>query len=390
LQVAGDKWQLATRNFTLPNTRPDTKLALAVNQITTDPILKTNQRQFWQGWLRIVMVVLVALGIGFVITWFVSDEPVAAYRALLTGPLPILSWGDNGLSVRGMNRFGNWLEESISLILLGLAVSIVFRARQFSLGADGQLFLGALAAGIVSLYLNPALVIHLFLIFVAAALAGFLWGLIPGLLKAYLQVDEIVSTLMLNFIAIQLYQYMLINWLRDPKEGFIATANFPASAVLPLVIPGTRVTIAIFVMIIAVGAVWLLFNRTPFGYELRMIGANLKFAEYGGINTRRVIALSMAVSGILAGITGVHLVNGLLKRLTLNLSPGIGFEGIVVALLARNNPLGVLVAGLFYGYLRTGAQIMERSSDVTREVVLIIQAIIILLITAERLWQRRR
>ena len=330
-------------------------------------------------------MVLVALAIGFLITVMVSDEPVAAYTALLTGPLPKLAWND-GLTVRGLNRFGNWLEESITLILLGLAVSIVFRARQFSLGADGQLFLGALAAAAVALYVPAPLVLHIGLILLAAALAGFLWGLIPGLLKAYLQVDEIVSTLMFNYIAIQIYQYVLINWMRDPKEGFIATAYFPDTAVLPLLIPGTRVTIALIIMLVAVAAVWFLLNRTPFGYEIRMIGANLRFAEYGGINTRRVIALSMAVSGILAGVAGVHLANGLLKRLTLNLSPGIGFEGIVVALLARNDPLGVLVAGLFYGYLRTGAQIMERSSDVTREVVLIIQAIIILLITAERLW----
>ncbi|HMQ56500.1 MAG TPA: ABC transporter permease, partial [Anaerolineae bacterium] len=117
----------------------------------------------------------------------------------------------------------------------------------------------------------------------------------------------------------------------------------------------------------------------------------------GGINSKRVISLAMAVSGIFAGLAGAHLSMGLLRQLTLNLSPGIGFEGIVVALLARNNPKAVPVAGLFYAYLRTGAQIMERSSDVTREVVLIIQAIIILFVTAERIlplvqqwWQRRR
>ena len=139
-------------------------------------------------------------------------------------------------------------------------------------------------------------------------------------------------------------------------------------------------------MLAAVVCTWFLMERTPFGYELKMLGANSKFAEYGGINTKRVIALSMAISGILAGIAGAHLSMGLLKRLTINLSTGMGFEGIVVALLARNNPKWVLVTGLFYGYLRTGAQIMERSSDVTREVVMIIQAIIILLITAEQLF----
>ena len=345
--------------------------------------------------MRIVTVVIVALGIGFLITCLVSEQPVNAFRALLTGPLPWFSFED-GFAIKGMNRFGNWLEDSITLILVGLAVAIVFRARQFSLGAEGQIYLGALAAGFVSLLIPAPLVVHIGLALVAAALAGFSWGLIPGVLKAYLNVDEIVSSLMLNFIAVQLYQLLLTQFLRDPKEGFIATAPFPVTAVLPLLIPGTRVSIALFIALLAVFAVWFLLERTGLGYEIRVVGANLKFAEYGGINTKRVVALSMAVSGVLAGLAGLHLSNGLLKRLTLNMSPGIGFEGIVVALLARNSPKGVLLAGLFYGYLRTGAQIMERSSDVTREVVLIIQAIIILLITAERLfpwfqaWRQRR
>jgi simple sugar transport system permease protein len=354
-----------------------------------------KRKQRLVEFIRIVAVVMVALLIGFVITFFVSEEPVNAFRELLTGPFPRISFA-NGFQILGINRFGNWIEESITLILLGLSVSIVFRARQFSLGAEGQLFLGAMAAGIVSLFISAPPVIHIGLILLAAGTAGFLWGLIPGILKAYVNANEIVSTLMLNVIAIQFYRLLLTQWLKDPTAGFIATEFFPASAVLPIVISGTRVSIALFVMLLAVVAVWFLMARTPLGYEIRVVGANLKFAEYGGINTKRVIAMSMAVSGILAGLAGAHLSNGLLKQLTLNLSPGIGFEGIVVALLARNDPKGVLVAGLFYGYLRTGAQIMERSSDVTREVVLIIQAIIILLITAERVfplvqqWWRRR
>jgi len=349
------------------------------------------------SFLRIVAVVVVALGIGFIITLFVSNEPVKAFLELLTGPLPKISFANGEFQLRGINRFGNWIEESITLTLLGLSVAIVFSARQFSLGAEGQLVLGALAAGIVSLFVQAPLVIHISLALIAAGTVGFIWGLIPGILKAYVNANEIVSTLMLNIIAIQVYHLLLTQWLKDPTAGFVATEFFPKTAVLPLVIPGTRVTIALILMILAVIAVWFLMARTPLGYEIRVVGANLKFAEYGGINTKRVVALSMAVSGIFAGLAGAHLSMGLLKQLTLNLSPGIGFEGIVVALLARNDPIGVLVAGLFYGYLRTGAQIMERSSDVTREVVLIIQAIIILLITAERLfplfqnwWQRRQ
>jgi simple sugar transport system permease protein len=356
-----------------------------------------NRRQFLLELVRIVAVILISLALGFAFTALVSEEPVSAFSELLTGPFPRFSIDEDGFQIRGINRFGNWLEDSISLILIGLAVAIVFSARQFSLGAEGQIFMGALAAGVVSLFIQAPLAIHIGLALIAAGAAGFLWGLVPGILKAYLNADEIVSTLMLNVIAIQIYRFLLTQYLRDPTAGFIATEFFPETAVLPIVISGTRVTIALHLTIIAVIAVWFLMARTPLGYEIRMLGANIKFAQYGGVNTKRVIALSMAVSGILAGLAGAHLSMGLLKQLTLNLAVGIGFEGIVVALLARNDPKIVPIAGLFYGYLRTGAQIMERSSDVTREVVLIIQAVIILFITAERIlplvqawWLRRQ
>ena len=358
--------------------------------------MSEKRKQVLFEFLRIIAVIVIALTLGFVITLLVSEEPVAAFRELLTGPFPKISFTETGLKIRGLNRFGNWLEDSITLILVGLSVAIVFRAKQFSLGAEGQIFMGALAAGIVSLFVQAPLVIHISLALLAAGVAGFLWGLVPGVLKAYVDADEIVSTLMLNVIAIQIFRLLLTQWLRDPEAGYIATEFFPDTAVLPVIIPGTRVTIALFVAIAAVIAVWFLMTRTPLGYEIRVVGANLKFAQYGGINTKRVIALSMAVSGILAGLAGAHLTMGLLKQLTLNISLGIGFEGIVVALLARNDPKAVPLAGLFYGYLRTGAQIMERSSDVTREMVLVIQAIIILLITAERVlpliqaWWRKR
>jgi simple sugar transport system permease protein len=359
--------------------------------------MNRKRKQFFLELLRIVLVILIALSLGFVITALVSEEPVEAYRELLTGPIPKISFGEDGLQMRGINRFGNWIEDSITLTLVGLAVAFVFKANQFSLGAEGQIYLGAMAAGIISLFLPAPLAVNISLALVAAAVVGFMWGLLPGILKAYVGADEIVSTLMLNVIAIQIYNLLLIHWLRDPTAGFIGTEFFSENAVLPVVIPGTRVTIALFLAIVAVVAIWFVMARTPLGYEIRVIGANLKFAEYGGINTKRTIALSFAVSGLLAGLAGAQLATGLVKQLTLGISVGVGFEGIVVALLARNNPLAVPLAALFYGYLRTGAQIMERSSDVTREVVLIIQAIIILMVTAERLlpliqawWRKRR
>jgi simple sugar transport system permease protein len=147
----------------------------------------------------------------------------------------------------------------------------------------------------------------------------------------------------------------------------------------------TNISIALYLAIIAVIVVYYLMYRTPFGYELRMIGANSKFARYGGINVKKTIMMAFAISGILAGLAGAHLAMGIHRKLILNISVGLGFEGIVVSLLAANNPLGIPFAALAYGYLRAGANIMERSSDMSREMVLVVQGIIILLVSATRL-----
>ena len=188
--------------------------------------MSSKRRQLLLDLLRILVVVLIALVLGFIITALVSEEPVEAYKELLTGPIPKFSMTAEGLQMRGLNRFGNWIEDSITLILVGLAVALVFKANQFSLGAEGQIYLGALAAGIVSLFVQAPLAVNISLALIAAAVAGFLWGLAPGILKAYVGADEIVSTLMLNVIAIQIYNLLLIHWLRDPTAGFIGTEFF--------------------------------------------------------------------------------------------------------------------------------------------------------------------
>lgn len=307
----------------------------------------------------------------------------AAYDAFLFGALG------------RVNRWAVWIQDGLSLIIVGLAIAVVFRARQFSLGAEGQLYLGALISGIVILAIGTSLppLILIPLALVSAMTAGFLWGLIPGILKAYLGANELVATLMLNTIAIRFYEFVLTFQLKPPDEGYIASENFSASGQLPVIVQGTQVTIAVFLVIAAVLAVWFLLTRTPLGYEIRMVGANLKFAAYGGINTKRTIMLSMAVSGIVAGLAGAHLSMGIHRQLLLNISLGLAFEGVVVALLARNNPLVIPFTGMLYAYLRAGAQFMERDANVSFEVVRIIQAVIILLITAEALvayFQNRR
>lgn len=283
-----------------------------------------------------------------------------------------------------VNRWAVWIQDALTLIIIGLAIALVFSARQFSLGAEGQLYMGALISGVIVLSSGHLPIWLLLPVALAGAMtAGFLWGLIPGVLKAYLGANELVATLMLNVIATRFYELVLNHQLKPPDEGYVASANFSASGQLPVIIEGTQVTIAVFLVIAAVALVWFLVNRTSLGYEIRMVGANQKFAAYGGINTRRTIMLSMAVSGLIAGLAGAHLSMGIYRQLLLNISVGLAFEGVVVSLLARNNPLVIPFTGLLYAYLRAGAQFMERDANVSFEVVRIIQAAIILLITAE-------
>jgi simple sugar transport system permease protein len=204
---------------------------------------------------------------------------------------------------------------------------------------------------------------------------------------------------MLNAIALRFYEYMLIFYIKAPNAGYNSSASFPKEGALPHFIPPlpflmdiykrwtaqANITIMLYIAILMVIITYYLMYRTPFGYELRMIGANLKFARYGGVNTQKVIIYAMAISGAVAGLAGAHLAMGINQMLIMNITVGLGFEGVVVALLARNNPIAIPFAALAYGYLRAGADVMERSTDVSREMVLIIQAIIILLVTAERI-----
>jgi simple sugar transport system permease protein len=297
-----------------------------------------------------------------------------AYDAFLTGAL------------ERVNRWSFWIQDAITLIMIGLAIAVVFTARQFSLGAEGQIYLGALFSGIVILTMTdtPAIVV-VPLALLTAAVVGFLWGLLPGVLKAYLGANELVATLMLNTVAISFFDLVLNFQLKPPDAGGLFSDWFRTDALFSPIVEGTNVTTGLYILIAIVIMVWFLVRRTPLGYEIRMIGANIKFADYGGINTRRTIMLAMALSGLIAGLAGAHLAMGIQGRLLAGISAGLAFEGVVVALLARNNPLVVPFTGLLYAYLRAGARFMESDANVSFESVRVIQGVIILLITAEAL-----
>lgn len=339
--------------------------------------------------LQLPLAVAAALLVGFLITAAVSSEPWRAYLALTTGALPDIRWSDaQGWEMRRWVRFGSVIEDAITLTFLGLAVAIPFRARQFSLGADGQMFLSALAAAAVSLYVGGPWFVVLPAAFAAAVLTGFAWGLVPGMLKSRYGANEIVTTLMLNLIAVQFYRLVITQGMRDPSAGYLVTPVLPAASLLPGLLARTNVTAMLFLVPLVVAAAALLLSRSTIGYEIRTVGVAPAFARQVGMPVGRAVVMSMALGGAFAAFAGLHVSNALLKRLPVDLSPGMGYEGLVVALLARNDPKAVPVAAFLYAYLRTGAQAMERTTDVSREVVLVIQAFIILFIVSERLMPR--
>jgi len=347
-------------------------------------LLKTKG---FREFLRVLLALAIGLSLGFIITCFVSKDPLASYRAFLFGPLSQL------------NRIGDWLEESITLVFLGLAVAIVFSAKQFYIGVEGQMILAALVSGVVVLYAPFPPAVRIVLAFAAGSLMGFIWGVVPAYVKAYLNASELVSSLMMNTIALKLFEYLLSTYLQLPKVSGIMSKLFPKEVRLVSFIPNlpflaetralwekqTSVTVMVYIAIATVIVAYLLLYKTPFGYELRMVGSNDKFARYGGVNVKRIIMLSICVSGLFAGLAGVHVALGIQHRIVLNMSAGLGFEGVNIAILSFNNPLIVPFASLLYGYLRAGADVMERTTDVSRELVTIVQAAVLLLITAERL-----
>jgi ABC-type uncharacterized transport system permease subunit len=324
----------------------------------------------------IVGAALAAILIGFIVILFISDDPITAISSFLFEPFT------------NAFNFGTVLNKAVPLIFTGLALSVVFQAGVFSMGAEGQLYFGAFFGALAAVYL-PGIpsVIHLPLILLSAIIGGALFGAIPGILKAYLNADEIVTTLMLNFIAILTVSYFLNNIFKDPASGGYARMPYvEPTAKLGKFIEGLPVHSGFLIAVVTAILIYIFLYKTKSGYELRLVGKNPLFAEYGGIHTKMIIVWSIMISGALAGLGGVVEVIGIHGTLKDYFSAGLGFDGIIIALLARNHPFGVLAASFFYAYLQVGAQTMQANSDVPRELAVIIQVLLVLFVSSQAIF----
>lgn len=334
---------------------------------------------------RTAMAIALALLAAFGLLCLVSAEPVNALRQLLTGALPMPHWSaETGWTWQRVARFTGVLNNAVTLTLLGLAMLFGLRARQFSMGADGQMMLAALAALATGIWLPPLGGLSWLLAALVAMATGFAWGLLPGWLKTRFDANEIVTTLMLNIVALQLFRWIIVQGFNDPSAGFLATPALSAQSLAPD-IPGTRLSSLLLLLVLAPLAAHALLQRHTLGFEIRVAGDSLPFARQAGMPVERTVLLSMALGGVFAGLAGFQLSHGLLGRLPADLPAGLGFQGLVVALLAGNEPKRVPMAALGYAVLEGGAQAMERASDVPRELVQVIQAMVVLLVACERL-----
>ncbi len=309
----------------------------------------------------IISLVLIALG----------ASPVGVFLAIADG------------------AFGSWLAftdtvvKATPLIFTGLAVSLAFSAALWNIGADGQLMAGAIAAGAVGPHLGALPAPVAIAVMVAAGAAGGAgWGAIAGWLRARRDVNEVIGTIMLNFIALQLLSFAVHGPLQEPTRSYPASAAIAASAEMYTFLAPSRLNAGIVIALVTAAGCYLLLFRTTFGFQLRAMGNNRRAARFFGIPIARLTIAVMVLSGALAGLAGAVQVSAVTHRLYERISPGWGFEAIAVALVARLHPLAIVPAALFFGALDNGSQAMQRAEGVSPVLVQVIQGLVILILLA--------
>jgi general nucleoside transport system permease protein len=343
-------------------------------------------RQVLRNFVSPIVASAIALVIGGIVVTLNGYDPFLVYGALVSGAF--------GNAV----NFGNTLAGATPLILAGLGIAVGFRAGLFNIGAEGQYWIGATAATFIG-YKFAGLPgwLHTFLCLLTGMVAGGIWGgVIPGLTKAFRGAHEVITTMMMSYIGILLGKYLVEEGpMRQP--GYIPQSpEISSDAWLNILIPQSLLTTGIYIALVAVVVVWFLLFRTTFGFQLRAVGLNHRAARYAGIGVTMFTVLSLGFSGMLAGLAGSVQMLGIDHRLLDSFSTGYGYTAIVVALLARSNPFGVVLSGIFFAALGTGGQYMQQVSQVPASLTDVLTGLIVFFVAAERIipmlrdWAKRR
>ena len=346
---------------------------------TTKKGLSDRLRRSLDALLVPVLAVLTAMVVGGLVIAFAGGNPFAAYLGLFQG-----AFG----SAKALSETAVW---AAPYIFAGLAVALAFKGGLFNIGAEGQLAVGAVVSAWVGYALPDMLgvslptIIHLPLAVGAGMLGGAIWGAIPGWLKAKTGGHEVINTIMMNYIALNIVSYLLNGPMKDPNPANVSarTPLIAESARIPVLIEGFRVHWGFILALLMAVFVWWLLWKTTLGFEIRTAGANPDAAKYAGINVSRIIVLTMALSGALAGLAGVNEVTALNYRHELGFSVGYGFDAIAIALLGKNHPAGVVLASILFGAMRNGGTRMQFLTKIPVDVITVIQALILLFVAAD-------
>ena len=329
--------------------------------------------------LLCAFAIAMALSVGIILV--VSKEPGTAIFNLFLGPL------------QSKRHFFEVFSSSVPLIFTGLALGLVFKSGNFSMISDACLYIGGVVTAGLAIETAPPAGVHPVVIMIPAAVVGGIIGSIPALLKVYFHTNELVTSLMLNYVFYYLGIYTITKFFADREAGAFASRRYEASASLPTLLQGTNFHAGYLIAIAVVIVLYLLVFKTKFGYEIRVSGSNPQFAKYSGMNTSRVIILTQVVAGAVAGLGGSVEQMAMYQRFNWQDSPSYAWDGVIIAILSGNNPKMVPFAAFFLAYIRVGADLMSRRSDVQNELVSIIQAVLILFVTAERFmagWKQRQ
>ncbi|MGH8873729.1 MAG: ABC transporter permease, partial [Acidimicrobiia bacterium] len=302
-------------------------------------------------------------------------NPLVAYRALFEGAL------GSGTAI------GRTLEKATPLVLSGLAVAFAFKAGLFNIGGQGQLILGASVAAWVGFAVELPALVHAPAALLAGGLAGAAWGAVPGILKATTGAHEVITTIMLNFVAINLTDWLADGPWKDDAVGNIVARTPPIHPSAD--IPSIGIVPAGFIISLAVvAATWWLLYKMPFGFEVRTVGLNPSAARYAGMRVALTVALTMAISGMLAGLGGAVETQGVVGRYQPGFSAGLGFEGITIALLGRTHPFGMIPAALLVGAMQAGTSRMQFEAGVAAEIVDVVQGLMLFFVAADVIVRR--
>jgi general nucleoside transport system permease protein len=350
------------------------------------PAAGSTSRRRLGRWLRSLIrnvltpiaAILVALGVSGLILLAAGYDPITSYAAMWQG------------AFSDLRTFTEVLIKATPLILIGSGLAVAFRCSIWNIGAEGQFYAGATAATAVGIYLGglPAWLL-VPLVLVAAAASGALWGMLAGWLKVRFGASEIVTTIMLNYIAIFITGYLVTGPMIEVVGKYPWTPKIAAAAMLPRFLPPTRLHIGFILALVVALALYVLLFKTTAGYGIRTVGINSDAARYAGMNVSRNVMLAMGISGGTAGLAGGVELAGIAFRLYQQISPGFGYDGIAVALLANNNPLGVIFSGILFGALRSGSEMMQITAKIPSVLVFAIQGLIILAVVAFGVYQSR-